>query len=88
MLSEETDGTGETDQLGFAISDSPVNKSAVYKMEENTLQEICNFLGRIKNNIKLARNSILDPNWRFSVCSPFKYKEQLCVRNISRIGEE
>ena len=23
-------------------------------MEENTLQKVCNFLGRIKNNIKLA----------------------------------
>ena len=62
VLSEETDVTGETGQLGFAISNSPVDKSAVYKMEENTLQEICNFLGRIKNNIKLAGKSILDTN--------------------------
>ena len=62
MLFEETDGAGETDRLGFAISDSPVDKSAAYKMKENTLQKICNFLGRIKNNIKLAGNSILDTN--------------------------
>ena len=62
MLSEETDGAGETDRLRFAISDSPVDKPAVYKMKENTLQEICNFFGRIKNNIKLAGNPILDAN--------------------------
>ena len=66
MLFEETDGAGATtDRLGFAISDSPVDKSAVYKMKENTLQQIWNFLGRIKNNIKLAGNSILDANLRF-----------------------
>ena len=62
VLSEETDAAGEIDGLGFAISDSPVDKSAVYKMEENTLQEICNFRGKIKSNIKLASNSILDIN--------------------------
>ena len=62
MLSEERDGAGETDRLGFAISDSPVDKSAVYKMEENTLQKICSFPGRIQNSIKLAGNSILDTN--------------------------
>ena len=69
MLSKETDSAEETDRLGFAISDSPVDKSAagsaVYKMKENTLQKICNFLERIKNSIKLAGNSILDTNWRF-----------------------
>ena len=61
-VSEETDHAGETDRLGFAISDSPVDKSAVYKMEEKTLQKICNFRGRIKNIIKLAGNLILDTN--------------------------
>lgn len=29
---------GETDRLRFAISDCPVDTSAVYKMKENTLQ--------------------------------------------------
>ena len=62
MLSEERDGAGETDRLGFAISDSPGDKSAVYKMEENTLQKICSFPGRIKTGIKLTGNSILDTN--------------------------
>ena len=31
---------GETDRLRFAISDSPVDTSAVYKMKENMLQKI------------------------------------------------
>ena len=62
MLSEETDGAGETDRLGFAISDSPVDKSAVYKIKENTLQKICNFLGRIKYSIKRDSHSILVTN--------------------------
>ena len=62
VLSGETDGARETDRLRFAIFNSPVDKSAVYKMEENTLQKICNFLGKIKYFIKLAGNSILDTN--------------------------
>ena len=62
VLFEETGSAGEIDRLGFDIYDSPVDKSAVYKIEENTLQKICNFLGRIKNSIKLAGNSILDTN--------------------------
>ena len=55
LVSDKTDRTGETDPLakGFAISDSPVNnKSAVYKMEENTLQKISNFRGRIQKSYK------------------------------------
>ena len=62
VLFAETDAPGDIDRLGFATSDSSVDKSALYKMEENTLQKICNFRGRIKNSIKLASNSILDTN--------------------------
>ena len=32
--------TGETDRLRFAISDSPVDTSAAYKMKDNMLQKI------------------------------------------------
>ena len=39
VLSKET--RMEHEKLGFTISDIPVDKSAVYKMKENTLQKIC-----------------------------------------------
>ena len=55
LVSEKTDSAGENDSLAkrFVISDSPVDdKSAVYKMEENTLQKICSFRGRIKKSYK------------------------------------
>ena len=54
-------GAGETDRLKFAISDSPVDTSALYRMKENTLQKIYNnFRGRLKYNVKLDSHSILD----------------------------
>ena len=60
MLSDETHGAEETDRLRFAISDSPVDTSSVYKTKENTLQKIYNyFRGRIKYKVKLDSHSIL-----------------------------
>ena len=51
------------DRLRFAISDSTVDTSAVYKMKENMLQKIYNyFRGRIKYSAKLDSHSILDTN--------------------------
>lgn len=59
----EIEEKGETDRQRFAISDSPVETSAVYQMKENTLQKIYNyFRGRIKYSVKLDGHSILDTN--------------------------
>ena len=46
----------EHEKLGFTISDIPVDKSAVYKMKENTLQKICICIGKTGlQNFRLSR---------------------------------